>query len=282
MNSKFWMPLVLLGLCLAAFLGYSLWDAANTDTTPPVLSFSDQLLQLSTQEPKSSLLQGVTATDDWDGDVTAGIVVEKIFLNNDDGLATVTYAAFDQAGNVAKASRQIQYTDYRGPRFTLKSAMLFGQTGADVLRYIGAEDPLDGNISHRVRATLLDEESLSTPGIHPLQLQVTNSLGHTQTLVIPVEIRRNDNYQAQLTLTEYLIYMKQGGKFRAENYLSTFTLGNTPLTLSGSVPQGFTLQTTGTVNTGEPGVYTVTYELTQNENGRSYTAVSKLIVVVEE
>ena len=53
------------------------------------------------------LLEGVTATDETDGDVSGSLVVEKV---SEAGNRTVivTYGAKDAANNVAKASRMIE------------------------------------------------------------------------------------------------------------------------------------------------------------------------------
>lgn len=54
----------------------------------------------------SGLLEGISAFDQEDGDVTGNIVVEKWIENRDENLVVVFYAVTDQAGNVAKCSRE--------------------------------------------------------------------------------------------------------------------------------------------------------------------------------
>ena len=44
-----------------------------------------------------------------DGDVTASLVVERVNLTDSDGSISVSYAAFDSAGNVAKVKRRQIY-----------------------------------------------------------------------------------------------------------------------------------------------------------------------------
>ncbi len=282
MKNRHWLPLVLLAGFLALFLGYRAWDALGADNTAPEILIQDTLLLVSTQDPEEMLLQGVTATDGADGDVTDSLLVERITMTGGDGTASVTYAAFDRAGNVAKASRIIRYTDYQGPRFSLSAPLLYFQSSFDLLSAIHASDPMDGDISNWVRVTVLGEDSLTLAGIHQVLLQVTNSLGHTVELTVPVEVRTASASQGQLALTEYLVYVDRGSDFQPTDYLDSFQLGTSIVELGGTVPQGFLLQTTGVVDTETPGVYTVTYELTQTQNGRDYTAVSKLIVVVED
>ena len=272
--------LALIVLCAAAFIGYRMLDSIRTDNRPPEISVSD---------PTEFLFQGIRATDSTDGDVTDSLVVENVSLLDRSGRILVTYAAFDSAGNVAKAQREAVYTDYTGPRFTLSAPLLY-RSGLtfDILSTVGATDLMDGDIQHRIRATSLDDVSISSAGTHDVQFQVSNSLGDTATVVLPVEVYDSMTYTATLSLKEYLVYLKAGDSFDPEYYLDTFTLAGVQNKLSGRLPFGYSLQTVGDVRTETPGVYTLQYYLTYTEYNetnpllnREYTGYSKLIVVVE-
>lgn len=290
MKKKNWLLLLLVAANIAVFFGYQALDRIRTDTKPPVIEISDQLLELSAREPKKALLEGVSARDNADGDVTDSLVVESISLKDRDGTVTVRYAAFDKAGNVTKAEREIRYTDYESPKFTLNAplAYVYG-TVFDALGNIGAEDPLDGDIQHRVRASLMDENAISTLGIHNVQFQVSNSLGDTVKIVLPVEVYSGDEYNARMTLTDYLIYIPKGAVFVPEAYLETYVLMGNHTNLRAGLPENFELDTTGQVMSQHAGVYPVEYRVTYTERhgtnpdyDREYIAYSKLIVVVEE
>ena len=186
---KYLCYLALTMLIFGCFLLYVFHHHQKTDAQPPKIAFSDQTLALSVHDPKSMLLQGVTATDNVDGDVTASLVVASIQLLDKSGNIQVTYAAFDAAGNAAKAVRQVQYTDYQSPRFCVQQSLTFAYNSSfNLLRLIKAQDILDGDISHRIRTISLDDSSLSTLGTHYVELKVSNTLGETAKLVIPVEV----------------------------------------------------------------------------------------------
>lgn len=158
-----WKLLVMLAVSLAALVGYRVVDGLRTDSTAPVITVDDSVMLEVSVLDRAALLTGVTAADDRDGDVTASIVVESARDITDDGCVTVTYAAFDSSGNVAKTTRTVRYTDYRSPRFTLSNSLVFTYgTNFDVLKVVGAEDVLDGDIGYRVRANSLEEVSLNT------------------------------------------------------------------------------------------------------------------------
>lgn len=289
MKIRRWPYLLLILLCLLLFGVYRAVGQLRADTQAPKISIDSQLLQVSVTDDKSALLQGVSAKDNVDGDVTASLVVESTRLLEKDGTITVTYAAFDKAGNVAKASREVQYTDYASPKFSLTGPLVFVQdSNFDVLSVINAQDVLDGNIQHRIRATSLDETSIAMLGNHQVQFRVTNSLGDTVEQVLPVEVYPAGTYDAALTLTQYLIYLPTGSAFRAEDYLGEFTLNRETTSLRSGLPLNYSLRTTGAVDAQTPGVYPVAYTVTyarvneaNPDNSQHYSGYSKLIVVVE-
>ena len=289
MKNRNWFWILVIILTVAVALGYQSLDAMRTDKKAPEIRMDMDTLEVSVEEPKSALLQGVTAEDNRDGDVTDSLVVESISILDETGTVKVGYAAFDKAGNVARAERQAVYTDYVNPRFTLKKPLVYTQgTSFDVLSNVGATDVFDGDIQHRVRATVLGEETITTPGTHVVQFQVTNSLGDTQTESFPVEVMTGDPYEAEVTLSQYIVYLPVGSPFNAASYLKEFTYLRNTVELNGVVSAGFDLETKGVVQTQNPGTYTVAYTLTyteRNENNpnasREYSAYTKLIVVVE-
>lgn len=288
MKKKNFILMLLIAATLALFLGYRALDAIRTDTRAPEIRLDSVIPEISVEDPKSALLQGITAVDSGDGDVTSSLVVERVELLEDAGRLLVHYAAFDSAGNVAKAQREAKYTDYRSPRFTLEEPLVYRQGVAfDVLSDIGATDVIDGDIQHRVRATMLTEQAIVEAGVHEVEFRVSNSLGDTVTAVLPVEVR-NPEREAQLTLSQYLLYLPVNGSFNAKDYLELYTYGEDDVDLSKGLPRGYSLKTEGKVQTQKPGVYPVEYRVTYtivNEQDREkdveITGYSKLIVIVE-
>ncbi len=281
--------LLLIGLCAAVFFGYLAYDNMRTDTAAPEIRMDGQAPAVSVADPKSALLQGVTAADDRDGDVTASLVVESVTLLDSTGNLSVRYAAFDKAGNVAKEERAARYTDYRSPRFSLSGPLAFAEgRNFDVLTIVGAEDVVDGDIQHRVRATSLDHTAVNTLGTHHVQFQVTNSLGDTVTEAFPVEVYEAGTYEAELELEEYLVYLPVGSSFNPRQYLHSFIFRGEETSLVQGLPRDYALRTAGEVLTQTPGTYPVEYRVTYTirnevspERDQQFTGYSKLIVIVE-
>lgn len=277
--------IVLLIICLLLFGAYQAYDRMISDTTPPQITIQEgeQMLRVSVLDDLQMLLQGVSAQDDRDGDVTKWLVVESIEQPNAEDQVVVTYAAFDRTGNVSKAQRTVQYTDYTGPRFTLSQPLVFPySTWFDMMPLIGAEDALDGDIRHKVKVTVLDETVITDEGIHNVMLHVTNSLGDTEELVIGVEVYPAGKYTAALTLTDYIVYLPVGAKFDPEDYLDSFAVYGQTVSLENGVPADLKMQIEGKVNTGVPGTYSVAYTVSRERGGQLSVGYSKLIVVVED
>ena len=91
------LNIILIAACVVLLLG--------RDRKAPAVSFSENDLIYYNGIDNEKLLQGVTAMDAKDGDVSDRIVVEKIVQNKNENRAVVYYAVTDLDGNAAKASR---------------------------------------------------------------------------------------------------------------------------------------------------------------------------------
>lgn len=277
-----WTYLILTVLCLGIFFLYLKMDSLAHDAVPPVIRIDEIPMEIYIDDPEEVLFMGITARDNLDGDVTDSLLIENITLSGEQGQATVSYAAFDSAGNVTKARREIRYIDYAGPRFDLKQALVFPENaGIDVLNLVKAYDDMDGDISHWVRAMALDGDNLNTLGKHKIQVRVSNSMGDTAILELPVDVIPAGQAQGTLKLRDYVVYLKVGEPFDPTDYPLSYTLGNRTLEFNQKLPENFELRIDNKADPQTPGLYEVFYTLIYTENGYSYTGYSKLFVVVE-
>lgn len=105
--------LVIIVLILAATIIVVL---GNKDKTPPEISFDNEVIFLTEDEVQqikekdfSSLLRGMTAYDDKDGDLSDKIIVYDVAKDDTELYGIVYYRVMDNKGNVAKIQR-IAYT----------------------------------------------------------------------------------------------------------------------------------------------------------------------------
>lgn len=278
---------IMLLLVIAAAVGlfgcYQFWIHNKLDTVGPVITIEEGVLEVSVEDPDEALMQGVRAEDARDGDVTSGVLIESVYGINSNKEATVTYAAFDAAGNVTKAQRQIRYQDYHAPRFVLRDSLSYPYGSKfQLLENVGAVDVLEGDIGRRIHATLIsDTKSIDNQGIHQVKLQVANSLGDTVQLVVPVEVYDPEWYNAEVILSEYLVYLEKGSRFDSRAYLRSFVVRGEPVSVHSEIPEDISVDINSKVRMNEPGVYEVSYVLSQTVGMNTYTGMAKLIVVVE-
>ncbi|MDO4815006.1 MAG: DUF5011 domain-containing protein [Bacillota bacterium] len=266
-------------LIIAAFLtvvlviGYQYYQKAVSSPLSPVISFDEQVLFASVNATDEDLLQGVTATDPEDGDVTDSLMVECSSNLVNENAVKVTYVAFDSKNHMCRAERTVRYTDYKPPEFSLTRPMVFKASSTiDILNYINAEDVFDGDISRKVIYELMGSSTtVAAVGEHDVELRVTNSKGDTSHLALSVEVAQNDPNAANIQLKQYLVYVPVGSSFSAENYFKSYESGGELVTEARSV------RITSDVDTETAGTYTVTYSIGYGNN-ESHT---RLIVVVE-
>ena len=264
--------------CCGAFAVYRSVSVQREDNVPPVITVPSDVLHATVNTDKSSFLSSVSAVDDIDGDVTDSLIVERVFGMTDENHVTVTIAAFDSSGNTAKAKRTVEYEDYIGPRFTLSTPLIFHEgVNSDVFEFIGAQDVIDGELDDRIKATLLDgNTSISGAGVYNVEFRVTNSIGDTSSLTVPVEVYSGDAYNAQISLDNYIVYLKTGGDFDPQSHICGITAGGSEY-LPSQLPIG-SLDVESDVDTHTLGTYTVTYRFTMNQ----YRGCTRLIAVVED
>lgn len=283
---KKWIPVLVLAICTALFFAYRFYEQVGVDSKAPTISIWEEpgvVHAVSMTNLQAGLLQGVTASDNFDGDVTDSILVEQIGHITEDLQVQVVYAASDNAGNVSKAYRTVQLTDYVSPRFTLSAPLnfIYGTSDCDPLRYIGATDLVDGVIRHRIKLTLLDDSAITAEGIHNVLFRVYNSLGDVSELVLPVEVYYPGRYEAQVFLTDYLVYLPLNSTFRPQQYLYEYLAQGQITDLTHGLSQDMELTLTGTVDTSTPGVYPIGYTISYTKDGQTYYGYTTLIVVLE-
>lgn len=217
----------------------------------PVISCDTDTLDISVHDDRSVLLQGVTAKDRQDGDLTGRIFISGIskMVNH---TARVTYLVFDSDQNVSTLERTIRYTDYTSPRFQILSPLVYTSTDSvALLDRLKVEDALDGDITGSVRVSFMN--TTDNPDIFHVDLQVTNSAGDTARVTLPI-IREASNSPGSIVLDTYLIYLDQGASFNPRAHLTRVNLNDADVS-----PATQDVTITGTADTSTPGTYYITY-----------------------
>lgn len=313
---KIWLGIVIVMVLL--FTGYCVYENMKADSSGPVISGGQDKIEVSIHDTEEVLLQGITAADKKDGDVTDSLIVETISNFYDDGTRTVTYAAFDSDNHISKVEREISYKDYTSPRFELTGSLRFraGET-VNIEKIVSAVDCLDGDLSNKVKIRMDTTINNRVTGFYQVEYVVTNSAGDTVSLPINIEIYEPYNNEVELNLDRYLVYYT-GEEINYNDYLKSVRKGNLEYAFEGveliepQVPesdqevseeteetedgtQSEEEQTEITSNTisksnvrvessidpSKPGVYPVYYYYTEEHENYTSEAKEVLYVVVE-
>lgn len=268
--------LLLTALSVGGVILYSVHKEMASGGRAPEISFSKEEIEVETNADDQALLEGVTASDKEDGDITKSLMVEHVSKFVEENVVDVTYVVYDSQNHVARASRRVRYTNYISPRFGMKAPMVFSSRNvADMLDYVTARDAVDGDISLKVHASYDNTTAdLASVGVHEVEITVTNSLGDTSRLTVPVRVVEDAVHSESLPLKDYLVYVKKGEAFNPNSYLALESSDDDKDDRNTSQ-----IQTSSNVDTSKPGVYAVDYTLVRNE---MTAAMTRLIVVVTD
>ncbi len=271
---------VLLIVSTLIFAGFQVMQYMTEDEIAPVISFESDTIQVSVKDTRDALLQGVTAQDDQDGDVSEDILVENVSTVMENGRCTVTYAAIDSQMNVSRKERTAIYTDYEVPKFSLSEPLCFSIGSArtsDLLEHIGAWSVIDGDLQNRIKYSLGRTLDMSKVGDYPIEFRVLDSAGNQVYLNTTISIHDREYNTLTVTLTDYLIYLEKGADFDAMKYLESVTWATGVSEDETIVLAEGEMQLESDVDTSAEGTYTVDYYV--DHEGR--LGRSRLVVVVE-
>lgn len=261
--------ILLVLLVVANTVSYFYLDASDREV-PPEIICPGEILEVSASDSEAVLLSGVTARDEQDGDLTHRVAVAGVSKLTSKDTAKVTYIVFDSDNNMATCVRRIRYVDYSKPVFGVIEPLVYSSTeDVSLLSRLQANDVVDGDISKNIRVSTLEPTSNSE--VFLVSMQVTNSVGDTSIVALPVLVQESNPLRPEIQLSDSLVYVDLDDNFTPSAYLLGVRapgMGEVPL-------KDITVD--NTVDTGKSGTYYVTY--TYSANGSTGTAI--LTVVVE-
>lgn len=234
----------------------------------PTITCQDQVVEVSVQDGQEALLEGVTAYDPQDGDLTQWIILGGVSQLITEDTAKVTYLVFDSDDNMARLQRTVRYTDYRKPRIQVSERLVFTTENTDqLLARLSAEDVIDGDISGRLRLSNLWATEYGD--VYSVTVLATNSMGDTAQVKLPVMVQEERSDRPVIVLREQLIYLAQGELFDPTDYLVSATV-------SGKRMPAGDVTIESQVDTGTPGCYWVSYSY--DNSGVKGTALLTVVV----
>lgn len=274
-------------LSVAISKGYDAYVSIKEDKSIPVIKLESESITVSVKDGDAAILQGVTAEDAKDGDLTDSIFIERRGRFVEKGKFTVTYAVADRDNHLTRATREVIYSDYISPRFELSEPLEFqkvniAQDDIDISTNLSAHDVIDGNISNKIRISGDYKLSSSTVGDYPMEFIVMNSMGDTVSLPVTVRIYNPSakNLLPTIELKEYLVNTPVGNPINLDDMIEsieyrgmTYLPGGDGSFYSGEydrngepimIPSSYVTRS-GDVDFNDPGVYEVVYTYSNME-----------------
>ncbi|MGL6199644.1 MAG: hypothetical protein ACRC3H_11995 [Lachnospiraceae bacterium] len=285
---------------------YVIRQYLNNDTVKPVIQTDGDVIEVSITDEDDKLLEGITAEDNVDGDITKKVFIEKVKKKeqSEENVFEITYAVFDNSNNIGKISRDLVYIDYYAPRFTINQPLRFSLTEEiDLASVITVEDCIDGDLSSfiKIQGDDIFRADIQA-GIYTCEFGITNSLGDTASITANIQIYEDNyeerNYRPTIYLKQYVIYLGAGEAFEPLQYLDyvedrgviqidygmmvevdgemiteAVAAGN-----PGSWINASEISYESNVNMEEPGQYLVTFSYMSNIT--NYSCSTEMIVIV--
>lgn len=283
------LSIIIFAVSLLLYVFFQLKHSRIDDRIAPRISMSSDSIEISVNDDEEKMLEGVTASDSNDGDVSDTLIVESMGQFLSPGRRNVTVAAFDSSSNVAKQTRQVIYTDYTSPKFELTEPMMFPINTQNILENLTASDVLDGDITGQIKISSSSAIDVTVADNYEVTITVANSAGDTVKMPCTVTIYDNSTMGGvpEFELSDYLIYTSAGTGVNPWNYVTGLVMngvhyekaedGNLYSPDRMSVITKDEVSIKGDVDTNTPGTYEYSYKITDNSNR---TGRMRLIVVV--
>ena len=215
------------------------------DSTPPTITLNG-LSAVTITAGTTYMEQGATCTDDTDPAPT--VTTSGTVDTSNPGTYTVTYTCTDSSGNGSTISRTVTVVDTTDPVIIINGSSELTITAGTTYTEQGATCTDDTDPAPTV--TTSGTVDTSNPGTYTVTYTCTDSSGNGSTISRTVTVVDTTdpviiiNGSSELTITAGTTYTEQGA------------------TCTDDTDPAPTVTTSGTVDTSNPGTYTVTYTCT--------------------
>jgi hypothetical protein len=246
-------------------------EKMTTDNTIPVITVEQEVIEVSFQATDEELLQGVTAYDEKDKDITDKVIVESVSKFLDDGMCKVVYAVCDSDNNVSNASRKIKFKNYEPPKFSVHESLCYSiYDKINISNAIKAKDCIDGDVSRSIIITSEDFTG-SVVGVFHIDVSVTNSKGDVATIKLPLVIEDRSLVAPVIELSEYLIYAKKGQEIDWRSFLV-----GVKSNVTADIPLD-SVRVETNANMSEEGIYSVHYYVTDSKGAQGHSILNVVV-----
>ena len=236
-----------------------------TDSKGPKITVEQKSITYVNGDDKASLLDGVSAYDAVDGDVTVSLIVKDITVLNSGDTAKVTYAARDNRNNISEAYRIVTYVDsseyYSEPddeamfQEITEGEVTEAEASAENTEAQATEEPVEDNTQETEEPT---EEVKEEP-------QEEEKPEESEKPQPKASDNKPEDKTPKITLKQKSVNINVGQTFNPSDYIK-------------SKENASSIAIDGAINVMAPGTYPLTFKVT-GPDGK--TASETLTVVVK-
>lgn len=268
---------VLLAILSIALAGFVIGVRMRADREGPKIIFDDNDIIYTDDMSEEELLEGVTAEDEVDGDVSDSLTLESVYPIDEEN-AIAVYVAKDSKNNITKVKREMKYS----------------QKSEDSAKS-EKEDTEKQNEEQEAEETpepTATEVPSDTEQPENSQLSPTPEVETDQTSEESEEVKDNEAEQARkeqeelaaqmpaqsprIYLTDYLIRVKQGETIN--DWLSYVKEIQDDADNISELWHYISIDGIQTIDVNTPGTYELTYYVIDSNNNESNKALLKVIV----
>ena len=215
---------------------YSVVDSGNLETTKtititvikdedPVINASDKEVTINTE---FDALDGVSATDKEDGDLTKKIkVIENTVDITKEGEYKIIYQVTDSYGNKTEKEIKVTVLKDQDPVINVSDKQVFINSKFDELNNVTATDKEDGDLTCKIKV-IENTVDTSKIGTYKVVYQVTDSNKNKTTKEITVEVVEKEliSKEGEFYLNS-LNFNSNTNKYEISGYLIVLGVNNT-------------------------------------------------------
>lgn len=252
MSKKYIALMAVICTFLAGGIAYMRMQADHQG--PEIVYSNDTVSEYDSDMTDEELLEGVSASDDKDGDVSDSLKVESIY-EVDDSHVIITYVAKDNSNNITKAKRNLE--------------MRQKEDGFDDIDIQPTQIPVKDAEMDETSQFVSDVENTENSRNETNQTEGTD-LDTAEQMKKEQEALADEmpSQNPRLYLTDYYIEVPIGTSIDLLSYVKN---------ISDDKDDVYTLwrkiQISGEVNTSVEGTYTCTYYVLDSDNNSSNSAV---------
>ncbi|MBC6309403.1 DUF5011 domain-containing protein, partial [Listeria sp. FSL L7-1582] len=207
--------------------------------------------------------EGVTASDDRDGDLTSDVTVTASDVDaSKAGTYHVTFSVTDAAGNTATKTITVTVTSNEKPVIVANNVSLAKGSTFDPYAYATASDAEDGDLSSKI-SVISNTVDTTKAGTYTVSYSVTDTDGNSVQKTIQVTITSDDKpviNAANQTVTA-------GDTFNPYTNVTATDAEDGDLTSKVKV-------LSSNVNTEVPGTYSVVYSVTDSDSNTTTKTIT--------